>query len=192
MDDENETEIEQLEAELERMMNELDDDEIPEDLEIMGLGGLQLDRVWEELQQIDYERDPVEITIKPESPNPEDHHYHIEFTDLDIVEYGDELFELVPESRGDKLLHLAARLNELDMVNKVTDDIDSEKLQRSGTIVFEVRADEYGQLDRTRYTIPNEIGRTLTAYGAELHDATFYPNTEIDDDPMFVVTALIE
>ena len=185
--------VDRLEQSLEELeeQGELDSERIT--FRTMSIGGVHLDRLDSALSKVDYDRDPVRITIEPETEHPEDHHYRIEFEDLDRDERGNYVLSDIQE----RMDGLEEQLRALDvLVPTEIDDIPDIGRYGNGTMSFEVEA-EIVEVDgpgraHTEYQVPNDVVDLVTDYGGEMRDVALYPEGRGWGEPTFAVEVVIE
>lgn len=79
---EDETDIKELEQALQELKEQGELDREVTTFQPMKIGGVHLDQISDVLEDVDYDRHPVRITIEPSNDIPEDHHYTVRFEDL--------------------------------------------------------------------------------------------------------------
>lgn len=185
--------VDRLEQSLEQLdeAGELDSERITFDT--TSIGGVHLDRIGEELSEVDYGRDPVRITIEPEIAHPDDHHYRIGFEDLERVP-DDPEHQFVPEGREGRLRRLAEHVRGFDcLVPCEIDDFDDVGVYRSsGEVCFEVEATEADVADHTSHELPEVVGTVKGLFDAEISGLAFYPDDKGWGEPTYAVTLKVE
>jgi len=156
------------------------------------LGGIHLDELDSVLSEIGYERDPVRITIEPETDRPEDHHYRIEMKDLEHNDRG----QLVPTDLRDRIQALADELRSMDcLVPSEVDEAPDVGVNQNGYIVFEAEA-EIVEVDgpgreHTEWQVPDRIYELADTYGGEVRDVACYPEGKGWGEPTFAVEVTV-
>lgn len=191
MADETDDPIDRLEQSLEELDEdgELDSDEIS--FRTTMLGGVHLDQLDEELADIDYDKDPVRITIEPELDEPSDHRYQVHFEYLQHSPDG-----YVSDTRQSRMDVLEEHLREHDALvsSEVHESTDIGRV--GGTLLFEVEAeivtvDGQGR-DHTEYQIPRDIIELVQDFGGELEDVALYPDGRGLRKPTYALEVVVE
>lgn len=190
---ERKTDIEDMQEMLEQLEANgyLDSERVTFDT--MTLGGIHLDKIGDELSEVDYGRDPVKITIEPESTHPEDHHYSIHFESLEYVD-GDDGHELVSDRVADRTRFLADNVRAMDaLVPSEVDGVDSVVVNENiGRVMFEIEADVF-EIDgpgraHTEYMLPEQLQEAIDYHDAEIEDIRLLPDGKGWGSPVYAMT----
>jgi hypothetical protein len=184
---------ERLEQSLQELdeQGELDSERIT--FKTMSIGGVHLDQLNSALKEVDYDRDPVRITIEPESERADDHHYRIEFEDLEQNDRG----RLVPTDLRDRIEGLADEFRVMDcLVPTEVGEAPDVGVNQNGYIVFDVEA-EIIEVDgpgreHTEWQVPDRVYELADAYGAEVRDVACYPDGRGWGGPTFAIEVVVE
>lgn len=136
------------------------------------IGGVYLDEIDEVLSDIDYSRDPLRITIEPETANADDFRYGVSFTQL---MYGDdELTESVAKSKAE---YVAGKLSGCDcVVNQVLPGVVRHDTEITMFVEATEEMVENEQGDtHTEDRIPEEIYEKIDIHDCSLTKVIFHP-----------------
>lgn len=184
--------VDRLEESLEQLeeQGELDSETIT--FKTTDLGHVHLDKLDTVLSDVDYDKDPVRITIEPENDRPEDHHYHVSFKYLE--HHGPDGY--VAADRQARLDGLEEKLRSHDSVIR-PEVAEMPTVGRiGGTLIFEVEADIVESTgsgpDHTQYQLPRDVTQMVKDYGGELGDIALYPDGRGLGEPTYAVEVVVE
>jgi len=185
--------VEQLEQSLQELeeQGELDSEAIT--FRTTSLGGVHLDALDEALADVDYDKDPVRITIEPESAHPEDHHYQIDFEYLEHDGRGN----YVPGDLQARMDGLEEHLRGHDaLVPTEVHEAPDIGRNQNGYMTFEVEA-EIVEVDgpgreHTEYQVPRDVIDLVNDFGGEMRDVALYPEGRGWGQPTFAVEVVVE
>jgi len=203
--------VKQLEQSLQELeeQGELDSEAIT--FRPTGLGGVHLDALDEALADVDYDKDPVRITIEPQSAHPEDHHYQISFEYLEHDGRGN----YVPGDLQARMDGLEEHLRGHDaLVPTEVHEAPDIGRNQNGFMTFEVEADivevcraggedstvgtsESSEVDgpgreHTEYQVPRDVIDLVNDFGGEMRDVALYPEGRGWGQPTFAVEVVVE
>jgi len=153
------------------------------------IGGVYLDEIDEVLSDVDYSRDPVRITIEPETADADDFRYGASFTQLTYSD--DELRASVSESKAG---YVAGELGGLDCV---VDQVLPGVIKHDTDITLFVEAHETtieaeDGTTNTEDRIPESVYETIEEHDCSLTKVIFHPAGRGYGFPVFELEVSVE
>lgn len=153
------------------------------------IGGVYLDEIGDVLSDVDYSRDPIRITIEPETADADDFRYGVEFTQLT---YGDnELRASVSESKAG---YVAGKLGELEcVVDRVLPGVIKHEAEI--TLFVEAHETTIEAEDGTTNTedrVPESVYETIDKHDCSLTKVIFHPAGRGYGFPVFELEVSVE